>query len=24
MIHEVGQHFGYSDDDMEQIQFGEE
>jgi predicted Zn-dependent protease with MMP-like domain len=24
LIHEIGHHFGYSDDDMEQIEFGEE
>jgi predicted Zn-dependent protease with MMP-like domain len=24
LIHEIGHHFGYSDDDMEAIEFGEE
>ncbi|MGH6898766.1 MAG: metallopeptidase family protein [Geminicoccaceae bacterium] len=24
LIHEIGHHFGYSDDDMEQIEFGDE
>jgi len=24
LIHEIGHHFGYSDDDMERIEFGEE
>ena len=24
LIHEIGHHFGYSDDDMDQIEFGEE
>jgi predicted Zn-dependent protease with MMP-like domain len=23
LIHEIGHHFGYSDDDMEEIEFGE-
>jgi predicted Zn-dependent protease with MMP-like domain len=24
LIHEIGHHFGYSDEDMDQIEFGEE
>ena len=24
LIHEIGHHFGYSDDDMDRIEFGEE
>jgi predicted Zn-dependent protease with MMP-like domain len=23
LIHEIGHHFGYSDDDMDRIEFGE-